>query len=382
MQYIHTMFDNSLKREYKLYQVNAKELSERLKKDYNLPPVMVQLFNSEAELGRYIKDIKSLRGLGHDISSDDFRVQQVRESVAKIKNNDHVKPMTRKGIEFGYELMPIAISVTGDFENPETKLELVDGFKRMFVMDRVPDIEVLVKVYQGLDDREWINAMIVYNSWKFTDSEGAGKYMDRGFQLGLYHRYKILFVNMVLPSWDMFRLLNVYTTGRDLESYWNGGGSASGTYRTFWDNNVFYDDIQAVYDILISQPVFEVKKKGTMETFDTKKSRQNGGLNRILEVFVSLLGEVRRYELDNGIVERKPFDRKILTDYLADPAMQKQFVKVIGMSVDGFIINHIQAHMREDMKKRLFEGMGYTYEPIVKKTPPPHKPFSISEIHL
>ncbi|PLS19454.1 hypothetical protein CVD28_03290 [Bacillus sp. M6-12] len=383
MKYLHTLYDHSLERNYKLYQMNAKELSERLKKHYNLPPMMLQLFNSESKLARNVKDIKELKAHGHILRKDDMRVQDVRKMVGKIKNNEHVQPMTKQGIHFGYEVMPVALSVKGDVENSETPIELMDGFKRLLVMDTsdIPDIDIMVKVYDSLDDREWINAMLLYNSWKYADSEGADKYMDRGFQLGLYYRYRLMFVNMILPHWDMFRAINIYTTGRDLESYWREGSSTAGVYKTFWNNIVFYDDIQAIYDILTSKPIFKVKKKGQIVEHDMKQYKyNNSGLNRILEVFVSLLGEVRRMEFNKGLTERKKFDRSILENYLNDESLQKQFVKVIEMSVDGFIMNHIRGHMREDMKKRMYEGMGHEYkapEPIIKA---PQKPFNLSDI--
>lgn len=374
MKYLHTLYDQALEREYKLYLMNARELSERLKKDYNLPSTMIHLFNSESRLEEYLTDIKKLKRSGHVIKEDDLRLTRVRESIKNIKNNSHLQPMTKKGIEFGYELMPIALSAKGDVENPETSIELLDGFKRMFVMDVVPEIDVLVKVYGEIDDREWINAMIVYNSWKFIDGGGSNKYMDRGFQLGLYYRYRLLFVNMPLTQWDMFRALDIYTTGGDLRSYHLDKGSTTGTYKTFWNNSVFYDDIQAVYDILTIRPSYEIKKKGIVETIDTgKNKRLNTGLMRILEVLVSLLGEIRRYEFENGIDERKAFDRTILSSYLNEPVFHKHMVKVIQMSVDGHVINHIKLHMREDMKKYMYEGMGYVIERKEHATPAPQK---------
>jgi hypothetical protein len=382
MKYLHTMYDQSLEREYKLYQMNARSLSERLKTQYNLPPTMLQLFNSESKLAKNVTDIKELKAHGHTIRKDDMRVQDVRKMVDKIKKNEHVKPMTKQGIYFGYEIMPVALSVKGDVENPDTPIELMDGFKRLLVMDTndIPDINILVKVYDSLDDREWINSMLLFNSWKYADSEGADKYMDRGFQLGLYYRYRILFVNMILPHWDMFRAMNIYTTGRDLESYWREGAITEGVYKTFWNNDVFYDDIQAVYEILSSKPTFKIKKKGEIVEYDTKKYKyNNNGLNRLMEVFVSLLGEIRRHEFNKGMKERKKFDRSILEDYLKDESLQKQFVKVIEMSVDGFIVNHIRSHMREEMKKRMYEGMGHEYKPPVPKVYPTRK-YDISEL--
>lgn len=382
LRYLQTLFDHSLHKEYKLYQANARELSDRLKKGYNLPPVMFQLFNSESELGRNIQDIKKLKSKGRTLEKDDLRIENVRKSVKKIKANEHVSEMTKQGIHFGYEIMPIAVSTKGEIENPETLLELVDGFKRMFCADIVPDIDILVKVYGELDNREWINAMLLYNSWKFADGLGASRYMDRGFQLGLYYRYRMLFVNMVAPSWGMFHFINLYTKSGDLQSYWTEGADARGVYQTFWNNSCFYDDIQAIYEIVTYRPIFQLKKRGKIEEYDSNDAQyKTFGMRRMLEVFVSLLGEIRRHEWTNDILERKPFNRAILKDYFAEPDGQKQFVKLLQMSVDGHIINHIKTHMREDMKKRMYEGMGYEYVPQDKKVSY-QKTVTLSDIHF
>lgn len=374
------MRDQAIGLDYKLYEMNAKELSNRLKEQYNLAPLFLHLFNSNSGLSGHLESLEELDSW-KELQEGDYRKRRIQESVEKIENGKHLTAMNKKGIEFGYELMPIAISAKGDIEDPLTAIELVDGFKRMFVMDDVPDTNVLVKVYEDLSDKDWINAMLVYNSWKFTDSEGSAKYMDRGFQLGLYHRYNLTFVGLKNPYYNMFRALDIYTVGADLRSFWHGGGSASGTFKTFWNNSLFWDDIQAISDIFNASPVFSIKKKGQLETYEsTEKQFRGGGMNRLLEVFVSLLGEIRKYEYANQIEERKQFDRNIVKDYFADESLQKQFVKVLTMSVDGFIINHIQGHMREEIKKRVYEGMGYPYTPIEKKKPIQQKPFDITEI--
>lgn len=200
MKFIYDMCDNQLQVPYKLYQVNAKQMSERLFKQYNLSQVRLQVFNSESKLARNIVDIRHLKMHGHIIRKNDLRVESVAKAVKEILDNSYVNKMTDIGVNMGYEIMPIAISVKDfDIENPNSKLELIDGFKRMFCTTEVPDIDILVKVYDELDDRLWINSMIVYNSWKFVSNESCHKYMDRGFQLGLYYRYKLMFIDFVIP---------------------------------------------------------------------------------------------------------------------------------------------------------------------------------------
>lgn len=61
-------------------------------------------------------------------------------------------------------------------------------------------------------------------------------------------------------------------------------------------------------------------------------------------------------------MERKPFNRNILTNFFEEPTLQKHFVKIINMAVDGHIINYIQKNLREVIRKRIVEGMGYIYK--------------------
>lgn len=373
MKFLEEMYDHVLEKSYKLYRINAKEISERLKRNYNLSPLVYQLFNSESNLSKILNSIKSSQKRGHKVRDMDRK--ELRKAIQEVKKSELTKDMKERGIHFGYEMMPIAVSSIGDFENPETKIELVDGFKRMFCINEVPNVDILVKVYGALDDREWINSMIVYNSWKFVDGEGSSKYMDRGFQLGLYHRYRIAFNNMqlVICQDDMFKQLNIFTTGRDLNSFVVvNDSSPKSTYSTFWNNDRFYDDIKAIYEMANARPTFELKKKGEMIQYHTYgNERQNSdayrGINRIVEIFISILGEIRKYEFKEGIKERAVFNRQVFEDYWKEPSLQKEFVKIHGMSVDGHIINYIKKNLREDIKKRMYESMGYTYEIVTPK---------------
>lgn len=374
MKLIHTMYDNQLNIPYKLYQVSAKVVSERLHKDYGLDKVAIQMFNSDSGIGDSMIELARMRKEGHYKSDDNYYTQKIKESIAKIENNEHVSEINQIGISFGYELMPIAVSVRGDFEDEDTKLELIDGFKRMFCMNEVPDIPILVKVYGVMNDVQWINAMILYNSWKFVSGEGAGKYMDRGFQFGLSYRYDIRFVEMIMEWGNMNDAINLYTSGRDLEHFTTDRYAKGGVYYTFWNNDCFAKDIVSLYDILNYKPVFTLRKKGKAdEVIDTAEGFRGWGLKRVLEVFVTLLGEVRRKEWEVGLTERKPFDMAILTNYLSDPEIEKQMVKLCKMTVDGHIINYIQANMREDIKERFYAAMGHEYKRAAKEKKLPNE---------
>lgn len=386
MKFLDELYDHVLDKSYKLYRMNAKEISERLKRSYNLSPMVYQLFNSESNLLKAINRIKHSRKNHRSIH--DHERNDLKKAIREVKASELSKGMTEKGIHFGYEMMPIAISATGDIENPETKIELVDGFKRMFCINEVPEMDILVKVYDSFNDRDWINSMIIYNSWKFVDGEGSSKYMDRGFQLGLYHRYNILFLKMQIIGSErgIFSLINLYTSGKDLNIYSTKSTSQpSYTYSTFWNNNQFYDDIKAIYEMVNARPTFELKKKGEMLQYHTsgfERTNRDGyrGISRIVEIFISILGEIRRYELTEGIQERVVFNRQIFEDYWKEPSLQKVFVKIHGMSVDGHIVNYISKNLREDIKKRMYEGMGYSYEPVKPEATKEPMRFNLTEI--
>jgi hypothetical protein len=373
MKLINTMHDNLLKKPYKLYQVNAKQMSERLHNSYGLDKLSLQMFNSDAHIAEYAEQLRDLRAKGHKIDDNNLDVKRLNQAIHKVENNEHMSSLDEIGISFGYELMPIAICTEGDFEDPSTKIELIDGFKRMFCMNKIPDIELLVKVYERLTDREWINAMILYNSWKFTNGEGSRVYMDRGFQLGLSYRHNINFVDMHLNSGSIMTAINLFTSGNDLDQYGHRQVEG-GAYYSFWNNDQFANDIRAIHMIMSYKPVFVVKKKGkpNTELRPGDNGRRNIGLVRVLQVFVSLLGEIRRYEEKTGIGDRKPFDIKVLAEYFADDDIQKQMIKLCQMTVDGFIINHIKTYMREFIKDFFYVDMGYSYTKKVENQPDTH----------
>lgn len=361
MEFLKTMNDRQLNKSYKLYLMNAKKLSQRLCESYGLDNLTLQMFNSDTKLAQYTIDLAELKLKGFHISDDSYEIKHIKETTNKIATNTHIDPLTKVGVLFGYEMMPLALSVKGNVEDPRTEIELVDGFKRMFCIDEVPDMDVLVKVYEEFSDQEWINAMIVFNSWKFADGEGCKKYMDRGFQLGLFHRYGIRFVDMVMKWGDMFDAINLYTSGRDLNHYSIKSGVEGGAYYTLWNNPCFIDDLKSIYEILSYEPVFTIKKRGKpdQELKEGMKGFYSLGLYRVLEVFVSILGEVRRAEYQNGVEIRVPFDITILSNYMSDPNNQKHMIKVCQMTVDGFTMNYIRDHMRKSIRDYIYGYMGY-----------------------
>lgn len=167
-------------------------------------------------------------------------------------------------------------------------------------------------------------------------------------------------------------MIDIYTTGKDLTPFWSDGGSNVGTYATLWNNNQISQDIKSIYEIMMYTPTFRIKKKGKPEEVYTTPLIKNN-MYRIYESFVSAIGLVRRYEFKNKITDRKPFDMQVLINFMQREDLQKHFVKVQNMSVDGFIVNYVAEHLREEIKKTVFEGLGHSYEIIVKKKEEPIK---------
>lgn len=359
MKYLATMYDNLIKKEYKLYLVNAKYVHDRLNKNYNLTKIQLQMFNLETKLAEYTKKMNDERHIS------EYTTEMYNKVVNNIENNNHIGVMTQIGVHMGYELMPIVLCAKGDFEKDETEIELIDGFRRMFCTKEVPNIDILVKVYDKLDDREWINSMIIYNSWKFKNGAGAKTYMDRGFQLGIYHRYSMNFAQMELlyRYYDMFKMVDIYTQCDDLNSYSMVNGHSRLTYETLWDNNLLKEDLIAIYKIFTYTPTFRIEKKNKAQEYDvsTERDKVRTGICRLYEVFVSVLGEIRKYEFNKGIKDRRTFDINIFYDYLGNKNMQKHFIKLTTMEVDGFIINYIIKNLRNGIKEIMYKGMGYDY---------------------
>lgn len=378
MKYIIDMYDNQLKLNYKLYKVNAKELSERLFKQYKLTKIKLELFNSDSNLARDILTYKSRIGKPYFKGIEEYSYNDIKKTISKLEEGKRFSnPL---GISMGYEIMPLAISVRDyDIENGE--LELIDGFKRMFCIEEVPDIDILVKVYDELNDRDWINSMILYNSWKFVNKSKAEIYMDRGFQLGLYYRYRLMFVNMYTENRDIQYYINIYTNGLgmkyDIFYYEMNRDIKRGVYTTLWNNSEFHNDIKILYKLTNMLPTFTIKKRNKPIEYHKVEDRER----RLLEIeegITLVLGEIRRYEARNKL-ERKKFDISIIDNFFKREDLQKHFVKVMNMTIPGFRENYVRNNLIEEIRKEMFTKMGYEYiEPRKKE---PFKPIT-GEIEL
>ena len=338
MNYLATMRDHQLNTDYDLYQINARVLADKLQKSYHLNPVRLQTFNEEFPLSEKVAELKGmLAGRINFFIRSDYNglvaaKQECRKLVAQIKSNDHVTASKDLQAQFGYELMPFCVSVKDRDLNNEG-IELVDGFRRIFFVKGVPDVDVLMKVYDTLGDTQFINSMVVFNSWKFKNSKSCHSYIDRGFRLGLYYRYRIHFINFCNYThesiWD---LIDIYTHRLPHASLWNNGQ--------------FHKDLVVINEIANYRPIFKSVKKNTVEVYDvsTKGVKNPHFLDKLIKEYIEFMGAIRR----SG--ERKSLTLQRFVDYLAQECLQGHFIKMSKMSIPGFINNYFDSNLKDNMK--------------------------------
>lgn len=367
MKYLCTLFDVLLKENYDLYEINARNLEARLIKTYKMSKVRIQTFNNAIKLPTLISKLKAINEgyvCIHRSGYKDELKEEIQEEVKKIKNGQHSGLQNDIYGNLGYELMPVSVSIFNrDIKNPDADVELLDGFRRMFFVSEVPDRSILVKVYDKLDDTDWINAMVIFNSWKFADSQMDGYVyrlstensngksqviLDRGMRLGLYYRYGIDFNSLISYSYkNIWKMLNLYFSDKP--------------YNTLWNNNQFYKDIQTIYEITNFKPVFKYQKgkRGKLYIFDSnsKEYGQPYFLEMLFSHYIAFLGEIRRSEYqketEGDDVKRKSFTIEAYKKFLSYEELQMHFIKLSHMSVPGHMENHIKRYIIKPMINHL-----------------------------
>lgn len=350
MKKISTMMDSKLGKSYDLYTVHARELVQLIQGVYEkqgITPLFVQRFNSDFTIGTsnrsYAEQLTNVWRIETGYEQD-YRQelaqekQQLKETEERFLQGTAFKEKNNTLSAMGYELMPFAVSVKNqDLENERASLELLDGFRRIFFTSTIPDQEVLLKVYDTLDDREWVSSMIVFNSWKFVHNNPL-MFLDRGFKLGLYKRYNIDFTALIYCGRHDYR--------QTIERY-----IARTPYYTLWQNELFSSDILFMQEVKKYRPVFTIKKKAGEQIFDaaTNPYTLPYFLEKIHNVLANELGSFRRKEtqalLQAETVLRKPMDFADYLEFMQDKTLQKHFIKLSEMSVNGFIDNYIEKHL-------------------------------------
>lgn len=360
MKKMAEMYDSKIGKFYDLYTMKAQEfvsLVQGVYENQGMTPFFVQRFNEELKAGDYNGKYSELltsmlrmkegfeytdRSRWHNLDS---YAQAVKETEERFSKGELFTAKQDRVAAMGYELMPFAISVNGrDMHHQAETLELLDGFRRIFYTHTVPDQEVLVKVYDALDDAEWVSAMIVFNSWKFADERNVLTFLDRGFKLGLYKRHGI--------DWTALLYYGQHTYQQSLLKY-----IAQQPFETLWRNSEFARDIRFIEQVKRHQPVFTLKKKkGEDQIFDASNDPYQ--LTYFLEVIHNVLckelGRFRRMETE-GLLAGEALERQTMqwADYLTflqAKELQKHFIKLSEMSVRGFIENYISKHLIQSIQ--------------------------------
>ena len=365
MKKLAQMVDAKIQKTYDLYTVPAREFVAIVRGVYekkDMDPWFVQRFNQDIKLDGWGKRLTESLTMVARINAgmqknepDGWRSletyeKNISEAKTRFLNGElFVENVDTLGA-MGYELMPFAISVPNRDLTEIASLELLDGFRRIFYMNDIPEQDILVKVYDTLSDAEWISAMVVFNSWKFADEKNELAFLDRGLKLGLYKRYGIDYTGLLYyGNNDSSHSLRCYV--------------AKKPYETLWQNDQFAADIRFVEKMKCHLPVFTVKKKTGEQVFDASEKIYQVPyfLEAMQENVCRQLGRLRRLETER-LLGGEQMTRKDMRfeDYLAfleAKDLQKHFIKLSEMSVSGFIDNYIQKHLLERIKEMVDESL-------------------------
>lgn len=325
MQKLGTFFDDETGAEYDLYTINALTIKKAIDKSYNLTELKLRMFNGSEHVMDEIRHAADKYKLEFDwekgkvINLKTFKANKKIYGKAKdiILNNANHKQDKAENPRYetqqcfqqlGFELLPIAISLKDRNVNDMKKIELIDGFKRMFFTE-VPDKDIFVKVYDILDNVQWFNAMLLFNSWKLFGSTEL--FIDRGFKLGLYKHFNL---DLTLPHFYSYYINALKYIYKYMEV---------DVYKVFHNNQYAIDDIKLILD--------------GYEAF-------TGNQVAFLAELVRMLGSIRTMEYDN----RQKAKKFVISDFINfrnRKDMIKHFKKIDKMQVTGFIENHVRKYM-------------------------------------
>lgn len=166
MRFLGTFKDNEICVDYDLYSINARQIKKWLDEKYNLTPLKLALFNDEtfAKSDLELLNIEELNSIDLNMEKGEINNSQIffetdrgyrYDNLKKVAVGINLNDIKNKEHQLGYELMPIALIVEGrDLEKREN-FYLLDGFRRMYYVNNIPDVDVLVKVYDILTPAQW-----------------------------------------------------------------------------------------------------------------------------------------------------------------------------------------------------------------------------------
>ena len=205
---IKKFIDPIINKEYWLYQVNARWLSNELKsiysKHYNIP-----------NLGDFTTDNSN------------------EETLMKYENN--------------------FISILADYDYLIEKLEgniiLMDGYRRLF-MSNVPDVDVFLKVYdsKNITIEEELKLMLEFNYWKKFNTD-SDCFFERGFSLWIYLKTAV----------NITSIIDELKTYLDFNDYVRNKNNVF--ENLLYENVNLFDDIKFINQLKHRKVSFNIRKK-------------------------------------------------------------------------------------------------------------------------
>lgn len=350
MKKITTLFDNEIKVDYDLYLINAKKLKSLIINSYKLTDGKYRLFNGDTRLKQCIERVYNNDNIQIDLKNgtvekSDSSTKEIdtweKDVINGMNNPLNLSDSMNKSHLMGYELMPLAISVPDRDVVNNKNVELLDGFRRMFYVNEVPNHDVLVKVYDTLDNVEWANAMLLFNSWKIAMGNGFSSFVDRGFKLSLYKHFDI---DVSLYSDSSLNALSNYFDG-----YF---------YERLKNNPVFIDDLKLILDI---------QEEYVQRMGNAGKNKDRSLLKHIdilLSDVYALIGYLRHMEFFDDYPCAKVITVDMFKEFLHSEEMMIHIKKIDGMSTPG----HIKNYVSKNVKPIYFNWIREMYElkPLTK----------------
>ena len=323
MNKLGTLYDSVAKMDYSLYAMPYQELKTLVVSGMTLSEEQVIRFDSESEF---------------------FRPDWGGKRALELKQTTRIRHA-----EIGLEQMPFILS----YQSEKDRYVLLDGFNRLFGSHGTFTQDVLVKVYEDITPKDWVNIMTHANAWKVSKSGGVAM-MDRGFKLSLFEHYGIDLA--ISPIGDEreepLRYQSAFSTYFNREPF-----------DTLLDSERFLDDARLLIQLLMTDLTFHHKTKKVdewMKSNEYDMKRYAHSFEQLKQILVIVLGSIRRKEIREGWTQAELTMDDVLAFYQRDD-LQKHFVKVTQMQVPGHIENYIKKHLKVELEAYLMEKMGHNY---------------------
>ena len=207
---IGTYVDPIINKNYNLYIVDAKMLSDKLKSIYSK-------FHNIPNVEDFKRSSKSSDG----------------SNLMKYENN-FISVMSKSGI---LEDMNEAV--------------LIDGYRRLFMDDVPENIDVFVKVYNSdeITLQDEVKLMMEFNYWKKFNKERSS-FFERGFSLWIFLKTGCD-INNILESLQTYLHYRRFFEGSETEPF----------ETLFFDNINLFDDIKFISELKHRNVSFNIGKK-------------------------------------------------------------------------------------------------------------------------